>query len=475
MRRTFVLAGPLAVAVFAFACEDDPLNNPNVSFPEAGTVDTNRPPLPDGTAPLPDAAPDGDSALPPAPVTVVVANRKGPRQGIVVVFHDATGAVLETKATDATGRATSNAAGPTPAMATALLAKDLGYQRQILTWTGVEAGDELIAAEPEDYESLGQYSITLPTQPPDAGTPSNYIAKLGGCEGYGGTTSTSIDIYLSNSCTGPQNAPIVTAYDENGAGMAFAFKKNVPLPPDAGTGTVDSLSWTATNNFTVTVQNPPGVSPINAELLEIANNLATANGTAYGIDQNNQAVFKVAPGYADAYQVAIRYFNSGMNRRMATRFANTATTATFDFQQALPEMTDVTVDNTDKKRPSLTWTATSSLAGTDGGFVYAQLSFPNEDRTKWMIVVPPGATTGTVKAPVLPAAESASYFPDPDSGQTLDWEQPGAVFAEADALADYKAFRKFQGLFNQADNTPAGYLPANGSFKTTEKEYFNPR
>lgn len=473
MRRFLILVGPIVAASFAFACEDDPLNNPGTNFPEAGAFDSTRPPT-DSSTPLPDAAPDGgDSALPPQPVSVVVANRKGPRQGIVVVFHDATGAVLETKTTDATGRATSNAAGPIPAMATALLGKDIGLSRHILTWTGVEAGDELIAEDPEAYDPLGKFAVTLPgSLTDDAGTvATSFTARIGNCEGYGDPTA-PIDLFVSNQCTGPQNAPIVTAYDQGGTPLGFAFKKNVAPPIDAGTVNVDPLTgWTAMNTFTVTVQNPPGVAPLNANLLEIASSVATSNGTAYIFDGNNQAKFKVAPGYADAYQASVRYFDTGKTRRLATRFASAATSATFDFQQALPEITDVTVDAADRKRPSLSWTSASSLAGTDGGYLRATVSFENEDRTKWTIVVPPGATSGTVKAPSLPGAESALFLPDPDASSP-NWSLPEAVFAEADSLADYKAFRKFQGLVNEADGTPAGFLPANGSVRTTSKESF---
>lgn len=42
--------------MFAFACEDDPLNNPTADLPEAGGFDANRPPIPDGSTP--DAAPE---------------------------------------------------------------------------------------------------------------------------------------------------------------------------------------------------------------------------------------------------------------------------------------------------------------------------------------------------------------------------------------------------------------------------------
>lgn len=472
MRRILFLAAPFALALFAFACEDDPLNNPDATLPEAGAFDANRPGF-DSSVPESDAGTDVDSALPPQPVTVVVANRKGPRQGIAVVFSDAAGAILETKTTDATGRATSNAAGPIPAMATALLAKDNGYARQILTWTGVEAGDELVAAEPEEYMPIGNFSIELPGLLLDAGggvAATTYEARLGDCTD--GNSASPISLFVNEQCTGPLNAPLVIAYDDSTTPIGFAFKKGVAAP-DGGALTVNGLTgWTAVNDFTVTVQNPPGVAPLSAELLEIANNIATQNYSAYSLS-GNEAKFKVAPGYAEAYQAGIRYYDSGKSRRMVTRFAPAATSATFDFQQALPEITDVTVDATDAKRPSLTWTATSSLAGTDGGYVRAWVYFSNEDTTAWTIIVPPGNTTGTVKAPILPAAEAAPFLPNPDAGPE-NWSDAEALFGEADALPDYKAFKKFQGIVNQAQGTPRGYLPANGSMKTTAKEPYNP-
>lgn len=103
----------------------------------------------------------------------------------------------------------------------------------------------------------------------------------------------------------------------------------------------------------------------------------------------------------------------------------------------------------------------------------ATVYFQNEDRTAWTIVVPPGATIGTVKAPILPAAEAAPFLPNPDAGQK-NWSDPEALFGEADALPDYKAFKKFQGIVNQAQGTPQGYLPANGNLRTTAKEPYNP-
>lgn len=468
MRRTIILAGPLAAALFVFACEDDAINNPTTGFPEAGTVDTNRPPT-DGNVPTQDAGPDGDATLPPQPVTVVVANRKGPRAGITVLFHDAMGAVLETKTTDATGRATSNPAGPIPAMATALLGQSL-LQHELLTWTGVEAGDELVAADPEPIEDLGQMAIDYPLLTGATG----YTARLGSCQEFSAGAVTPINLPVTTECTGPQNAPIVSATDDNGTLLGYAFKKNVAPPTDGGVVNVDNLTWVTNSTFTVNVLNKPGIVGANARLLEIANNIATPNFTAFGLNGSDQAPFKVAPGYAEFYQASTSAPGTvnGTERTLSTRLVGTATSVTFDYQQALPELSTMGVDDVDKKRPVFSWSSVSTLAGSDGGYVRAMIFLPTDDRTRWTIVVPPGATTGTVKAPVLPPAQAAIFLPDPDAGFVGNWGQSEVLFAEADSLADYKAFKKFQGIVNQAEGTPSGFLPANGSYKTTKMTEF---
>lgn len=469
MRRSLLLVGPLAASLFAFACEDDPLNNPNPNVPEAGAFDANRPPIPDSGGPLADASPDGDAAQAQA-VTVVVATRKGPRAGVTVVFHDATGAVLETKTTDATGRATSNAAGPIPAMATALLGKESG-DREIFTWTAVEAGDELAVADHELYETLGSYSVVLPGLVTDAGgvAATSYIVNLGVCSGSG--SSSPIGMNLDTQCTGATNAPLLAANDDTGTPLTYAFKKNVPPPADGGVVNVDGLTaWAAPSTFTVTVQNKPGVLGLNVSLLQIANGVATPNYTAFALDGADEAKFKVAPGYADAYQATATAPGTaiGANRRLGARVAGSMTATVFDFQQALPELESATVDAVDPLRPSLSWAANATLAGSDGGLVTTTYSYPDQGTVRWTLVVPPGATTGSVKAPALPAAAAVDFLPAADAGGS--WGNTSAIFAEAEAVADYKAFRRLNGIIRAARGTGKGYLPANGAFKTTEIE-----
>src|SRR5687768_15366792 len=98
MRRFLFLLAPLGLAAFSFACEDDPTGSPSAGFPEAGLGDTNRPPS-DSSTPGQDAQPDGPVA--PKGVTVIATGRTGPAANITVLFHDATGAITETKKTGA--------------------------------------------------------------------------------------------------------------------------------------------------------------------------------------------------------------------------------------------------------------------------------------------------------------------------------------------------------------------------------------
>src|SRR5688500_16961483 len=179
MRRSLFFLAPLGFAVFAFACEDDPTGNPSTGFPEAGTVDTNRPPndssTPDGAQP--------DAPVTPKGVTVLATTRMGPAANITVLFHDATGAITETKKTGADGKATS-VPTPTPAMATIVFGEGT-FKRRLLTWTAVADGDELPAAVPED-PNLGPIDVSLAGQPDAGGAQVQYYSHVGSCDHYEG-------------------------------------------------------------------------------------------------------------------------------------------------------------------------------------------------------------------------------------------------------------------------------------------------
>lgn len=504
MRRLFIIVGSLVLAACASDAQDgtaegggssssgDPSSGDGSA--EAGRADGDADVLPDG-APSPDGSTSSDAgtdASADAPsdsssgtdagggtdsgggsdsgggttttVSVyVVSAFGGARQGVSVVFSDATGALIETKTTGIDGRATSSQ-GTTPSMVTALLGKGGNYP-ELLTWTQVEAGDELHAIDPEDAITLGTYSLALPGAYNGAST---YAVSLGEC-GNSGTTTT-IGLGVLTACSGALNAPLVAA--SNGSGvLAYSWKKSVPPPAGGMTTNVTGLtSWSAAATFTVTVQNKPTNGVAGARLLQIANDVATPNQTAFLFDQSNQATFDVPSGYADAFQASASAPGAavGTLRRMVSRVAGSATGSTFDFAQALPELSSVVLDETDRQRPRVSWTSVASMAGTDGGFIRMSYDLPSEDNVRWTIIVPPGGTSGTAKGPVIPPAQASGFLPAANAGPT--WTNVEVVFAQADALADYKAFRKDQRILNQTRGSAPLHLPANGGLRTSEMQ-----
>jgi hypothetical protein len=472
MRRSALFLGPSLLAALAFACEDDPSGGQGVQFPEAGAPDTNRPAF-DGS--VPDGADGWDAtveAAAPKDVTVIVANRKGPRANVTVIWHDANGAATGTAKTDGTGRAVAKAPS-LPSMATVLLGEGTNA-KQLFTWTGIEAGDELVAVDPEEDTFAGYYEVALPGGGLlDAGggvAATSYEAFTAGCSTYGNVSP--LEINVGSSCLRAQNAVLVRGYDINGFAIGHTFQKNVAAPVDGGTVQVNGLgTWAGYNQFTVTAQNPPGVAGVRAGLLEIASGAGIRNQTANVVDGNNQAKFRVAPGFAEGYQASISTEGASYRavRTLLARVAPSTSSATLDFQNALPELTDSEVDETEIARPIFKWTAAATLAGADGGVVRSGwYDEQSGSFVTWNIVVPPSGATGSVKAPALPAAQSAGWVPVADAGNFYGWITPEIEFAEADSLADYPAFKKSQSVVVAGESSGEQvFLPVPGAARRT--------
>src|SRR4051812_20934073 len=104
MRKLVFLFAPATLALVALmACEQDSSGGGGqISF-EGGSTSFDAPPPTTVDGATPDATPD--APVVPA-VSVTVTSSRGPKAEVLVVFHDATGAVMETKVTGADGKAT---------------------------------------------------------------------------------------------------------------------------------------------------------------------------------------------------------------------------------------------------------------------------------------------------------------------------------------------------------------------------------
>ncbi len=461
MRRAALAFGPFTLLAGAiFACESDPNGGGGPSF----ELDSSAPSFDGGQQPFdssttPEASPDAPSG--PRTVTVTVTGRTGPVANVRVVFNDAAGAVLETKLTDASGKAKST--GALPAMATALFAK--GWQHELVTWTGLEDGDELTVREPDPDLELGQYDVTLPG-PFDNTDLMRYSAYAGGCYGSVDGTSSIIDLY-SGCAGGDKTSVLVWAIDPDNQIAGHSFKKGNAIPASGVTTALTTSAWTAPTSVTVTATNTPADQQLEVNLLEIADGHGYEDGYSHWLE-NGSTVFKTATGFADALQSTIAWYGGFGSRLAITKRLAPGPSITFDASEALPPITGgEIVEGSGPRRPVIQWTSPSTAAA-DGGLVRMQLWDQEDNRYAWTFVVPPGSTK--VTAPAMPP-EAGEFLPDVDADR--DWVYPTIGFLEADSIQGYKAFRAMQGTLAPAGNSLTYNLPAlptNGTYRMTSWE-----
>jgi hypothetical protein len=469
MRRLVFFAGPLLTAAFVFACEDDSSGPPSNDFPEAGAFDSSRP---TSDSSLPDAGQPEADAVAPQPVTVVATGVTGAAvTNLTVVFHDANGAVLETKKTGADGKATS-AVNPAIAMATVVF--DTGAsRREILTWTGVQGGDVLPVVAPV-ANTIAEFQITIPGGAfTDAGGPtSNYYVKVGGCETYRGfLDGQPVSVYVEPSCYRGMGAVLVAGANANDTIVAHALKKPVAAVADGGVVPVTTDAWKfPPADVTVSVTNTTDASG-RIWFQQIANQTAFVESRNMG--QAFDAQFKAAAGFADGYNAAVSYTSGFQASRVIGKRVAPTGTITLDASPAQlpPALTAATLNAAAPRRPVMSWTG--NMGPMKGGLVrIGWFDGSTESTTRWSIVVPANnAPTGTVTAPALPADLDA-LLPLADGGGS-SWETvPDVSFMDSDVVPDYATWRKVQGVvfpasIAQNGNVDQAVLPQNGAFRVT--------
>lgn len=446
------------------ACDDstDPLAfDPNF---DAGNPAPPGPSNGQDAAPPTDAAPD--VVVTPA-VSVTVTSLTGPKQGVRVIFNDAQGAVIESKTTGADGKATHEGTNAVTVSALLVTEGD-GVKQHIVTWTGVEVGDNLKLVDPGKSEERGMYSVTLPSAI-DGTFQYSVTSPCSNAQPYGLTAM------LGNwtDCARPTNS--VLAYSrsngENGDVHNFSFKKGNTVPA-TGEAAVATGAWAVGTQVSIGIDNIPEdpTYDIDVDFLQVSENFGFR---ANQLESETPFTFITATGFADGHQ-GTGYFRSyedyGKRRTLSKRVAP-GTAIALDTAQLLPEVGNADIDASTLARPVLSWEGDTSA--TDGGIV--RMRYRNETAFNyWTVIVRPGATSVTM--PVLPD-DATAFLPD-DAG-ALD--TPDVIFFESDLLPTYKEFRNQQGaivgLFEEDldSNYQVPALPSNGSLRATSWRYYQPR
>ncbi|AKV01367.1 hypothetical protein AKJ09_08030 [Labilithrix luteola] len=435
MRKSIFWLGSLATTLALFACQDDSSSNtPGTFDPDAGTYE---PPAVDASKADVDTADAADAK--PSVVTVTVTRGSGPAADVLVVFHDAAGAVLGTTKTDATGKATSSTT--IPAQVSVLLG-GAASGRLIHTWTGVEAGDDLVVKDPfpTTVEDRGAYGFHLFGSYEGA---DSYGVTVGPCGGSWPSQSIEAALLINawENCLGTPTAVLASALlDYNiSAPKAFAFKKDIGVPAAGPEALSVSLpDWQAPANATLTLTNRPADVGVAVSLGDIVGGVRFETARQWASEADT-ATLDYPAGFGDAHQFGAA-FRKGTSSNVFLKRSAAATAASFDLATALPTIETLTFDTTDTKRPTLTWTASSSLASSDGGEGFIDFYDRHENTFGWSFVVAPGATS--IRVPQFPA-EAAAWLPfGEDGGEVpIGASPPSLAFVESDLHASYAEFR----------------------------------
>lgn len=453
------------------ACEDPDGSGGQADASAEGSVS----PSPTGTTPVsPDGAPPTRPDAGPSVVTVRVrdvANKAV--AGASVLFSDAAGAQLALVASDANGVATF--AAPSGAQVTVGFGDDL--LPRLLTITGVEPGDDLVAADVDAYGDGPSRSLrieTLPANPP--GGVQTY-ARLGPCFGSLNTTPASLSFAARCAQRSASFPVLVDRRDGNGLTTGWTAAKNVSFVADGGETPVSFPAWTTGYVAqTVTVKNAADAGGnLYVAYGEIANGVVVPDSSYVGPTGNERsATFRGHAGFGEALQAeayAYDYSVTGGGMGLigtAVRAAAPTTDGGVDLEwgNRLPTVTGAGVDAGVSARPSVTWTTAGSLASADGTYVVLSWSEPRDAGQAlgtWTVIAPPTATS--VQVPAIPAGfkgapSTVPSYANPPRILTVEASfVPGYAQLRAAGAALTPSTEVLQG--GGSANVPA--LPSNGA------------
>ena len=378
-------------------------------------------------------------------ITVQQRDSAEPASDVTVVFHDASGAVLSTTTTDASGKARGTI--PSSGQITVVRADDL------LTIAGASPGASyLVPGIPEGRQlPLGQATVTTPGALAGAPAGATYSLSVGCSTQSFAAAATSVTISVFPTCPADNGTVHVVArvLDDQGALLAVSA---VAATASGGDWTATLPAWTQGPGLTVDVTGAPaGTVSIGTDVAFVLDGRVFVGGGRSADGTSGSFGFPVDDGAIDALAVTT-------SARFSDGYATTTTiappsgdTQTVPLASALlPRLSNV--DVSDGVRAEMSFSA-GSLAGADGGIA----TFSWDETSTWRVVVPPG-TASPIVLPALPD-DLAAHRPsgDPDA--------PLLSFWESSRIDSYPAF------VEAALGRELGAPPASGSVTVRETHF----
>jgi hypothetical protein len=481
-------------------------NTPPSETPDAEAVDTS---VPDAAMPESDAtvaesgSPDARGTVDaPADVatgveassgglTVVVSGAAGPEPGITAILQDATGAVVTSMPTDASGRFVQSTIA-SGSQLTLLFGSPAAAH--LLTIQALQPGDSLAIYDPSDPGQFAASIQSIPANPPP-GTAS-YSAWAGACTfgSFAAVPGGSANIIASpagtggtSPCVSGGNFPVLVVAsggaDAGNAVLGYASQANNTLVTDGGPNAVSvGGSWAmGTTASQLTALNWPDASVLYGGELAIGQVsggvlLPSANIDILSASGPSQPLASTLySAYGDSIQAEAYVFGENFSiTDIATRGPLDGGAVALDMSQVLPLIDTATVDSTtDPGRPSVTYVAEAgSLAGADGAIVVLNWGGTTDAgatvQSTWTIVAPPTATT--LNTPALPGTV-AGWGPFPGAS----FGTPLVAVIEATFLGGYAQVRTNVSALAPTTTLIDGYphsallpaLPADGTLRLT--------
>jgi hypothetical protein len=484
------MVGLACLATVPVACVSS--SNPGAPDEDSGALpseDSGALPGPDATLPPSDSgpidsgadvAPDSADAA-PAPLTLTVLLGGAPEPGVLVVFQDATGAVVTTATTDAAGSVSHLVVAGS--QVTAVLGTT--QSPNLVTIQDVEPGDAITVVDGsvQTANFSEQVSVALPAGEWDAATTTEYV--------YAGSCGDPIayPVYLTSDCISGGQFPLFAIAEglSSGVETAYTYQTGNAVLTDGGSADITvTHPWaTATDIATLTATSLPEVLEDAGESLATVflSYVEVSGGVGLSLPAITEttgsaptSTFNIHSGYPDFVEAeAYAAINTGNDQEQAEVFAlsrsapPTASSASSLALGTLPVLTTATINGDDAgtpQQPNVSWTSTGPMAGANGMFVQLEwYAAPpdggNASNGSWTIIAPPLVTS--VTAPSMPS--SASAFAPPSYAS---YNPPNVAAVQASFLAGYAGFRAQAGTIPVF--TPYTYggpslplLPANGA------------
>ena len=437
--------------------EDSALPTPDATMPSVdsgpGDAGKDTATAPVDAADAADARADAVVDAGPLPVTVTVLLGAAPEPGVAVVFQDATGAVLSTATTDATGTVSQLVASGS--QVTAVLGT--ATFPNLVTIQDVVPGDTLTLVDevPSSASNSNSVTVTLPAATWDAAAMIyTYAGRCGNTSGY--------PVFVSVDCASQGTFPLFAQASDSTGEIAYTYQTGNATDPDGGPLAVTVTRPWSTSAATETISAsslpslPPDAGIFNVtpqfDYTEVAGNVPLqllALNTPPADGGPPSEAFVIHPGYADYTQEDAHLVFGGIGGSFysevfaVTRTApQTASQTTSLDLGVLPGFTSSSVDTGDAgtpTQPALSWTTTGSLSAANGIFTmvqwYASPSDGGPSRNGTWTIVAPAAATG-VLAPSMPV--SAAAFTPPANAS---YNTPRVVAVQSASLPGYAGFK----------------------------------